>query len=336
MARDKVLLAHGAGGRASLELIKGLFLPAYGNPLLEVLDDGAVLSLDGVRLAFSTDSYVVSPPFFPGGDIGKLSVYGTVNDLAMMGARPLALSLAFILEEGFEMEALERVVRSVAEASERAKVQVVTGDTKVVEKGAGSGIFVTSSGIGLLWPGASPSGRNARPGDVVLLSGPIGDHEVAVLLARGEFSLEAPVLSDCAPLWELVQELFEAQVEVHAMRDPTRGGLATALWEIAQGSQIGVVVEEGKVPVRPEVKGICELLGYDPYYLASEGKFLAFVPERDAERALEVLRSHPLGREASIIGRATAENPGTVLLRTRVGGHRLLEPLTGRQFPRIC
>lgn len=336
MAKDKVLLAHGAGGRASFELIKRLFLSTYGNPVLEALEDAAVLFLDGMRLAFSTDSYVVSPPFFPGGDIGKLSVYGTVNDLAMMGARPFALSLAFILEEGFDMEALEKVVRSVAEAAERAKVNVVTGDTKVVEKGAGSGIFVTTSGIGLVRPGVSPSARNAKPGDAVLLSGPIGDHEVAVLLARGEFSLDAPVFSDCAPLWELVEGLFEIGVEVHAMRDPTRGGLATALWEIAQSSNIGVVVEEEKIPVRPEVKGICELLGYDPYYLASEGKFLAFVPERDAEKALEVLRSHPLGKEASIIGHTTAENPSTVLLRTRVGGHRVLEPLTGRQFPRIC
>lgn len=336
MSKGKVLLAHGAGGRASLELIKGLFLPAYGNPLLEVLDDAAVLSLDGMRLAFSTDSYVVSPPFFPGGDIGKLAVYGTVNDLAMMGARPLVLSLAFILEEGFDMEALERVVCSVAEASEKAKVKVVTGDTKVVEKGAGSGIFVTTSGIGLVRPGISPSGRNVKPGDTVLLSGPVGDHEVAVLLARGEFSLEAPILSDCAPLWELVEGLIETGVELHAMRDPTRGGLATALWEIAQGSNIGVIIEEEKVPLRPEVRGICELLGYDPYYLASEGKLLAFVPERDAERALEALRSHPLGKEAAIIGSTTYENPGTVLLKTRVGGHRVLEPLMGRQFPRIC
>jgi len=332
----KILLAHGAGGRASYELLKSLFLPLLGNEILNLLDDGALLSVDSCRIAFSTDSYVVNPPFFPGGDIGKLSICGTVNDLSVMGARPLAISAAFILEEGFPMEELERVVRSMAQVAEEIGVRVVTGDTKVVERGAAQGIFVTTSGIGLIPEGVLLSGSRVRPGDVVLLSGPIGDHEIAVLLARGEFSLQGELISDCAPLWDLVERILGVTRDVHAMRDPTRGGLATALWEIARSSGVGILLEEERIPIRPEVRNVCDLLGYDPYYLASEGRLLAFVPKEEAERVLEAMKGHPLGTEASIIGLVTSENPGKVLLQTRVGGHRLLEPLTGGQFPRIC
>lgn len=332
----KVLLAHGAGGRATHELIRDLFLPSFENEVLQALDDGALLGIDSLRICLTTDSYVVNPPFFPGGDIGKLAVCGTVNDLSVMGARPLALSAAFIIEEGFPMDALGRIVASMAQTAAEVGVKVVTGDTKVVERGAAQGIFINTSGIGLVREGVEVGGSMARPGDKVLVSGPLGDHEVAVLLARGEFSLESEVRSDCAPLWGLVERVLEASKEVHAMRDPTRGGLATTLWEIAQSSRVGIVLDEERIPIRPEVRGVCDLLGYDPYYLASEGRLVVLVAETDAEKVLEAMRAHPLGREAALIGWVTEENPGKVLLRTRVGGHRILEPLTGGQFPRIC
>lgn len=332
----KVLLAHGAGGRASYELIHGLFLPLFSNEVLQALDDGAVLEVDSLRICLTTDSYVVNPPFFPGGDIGKLAVCGTVNDLSVMGAKPLFLSAAFIIEEGFPMEALEKIVASMARTAAEAGVKIVTGDTKVVERGAAQGVFINTSGIGLVREGVEIGGQKARPGDRVLVSGPIGDHEVAVLLARGEFSLEAEVSSDCAPLWGLVERVLEASSKVHAMRDPTRGGLATALWEIAKGSGVGIVLEEELIPIRPEVRGICDLLGYDPYYLASEGRLVVLVAAEDAERVLEAMRTHPLGRGSALIGMVTEENPGRVLLKTKIGGHRLLEPLAGGQFPRIC
>jgi len=333
---DKVLLAHGAGGRMTHQLIRELFLPALGNEVLEALEDSAVLDLQGGRLAFTTDSYVVKPLFFPGGDIGRLALCGTVNDLAMMGARPLGISASFILEEGFPLEDLEKVLRSMEQAAEEAGVKVVSGDTKVVERGAAQGLYITTAGVGLVPEGIEIRGSGARPGDLVIVSGPLGDHEVAVLVARGDFSLEGEVRSDCAPLNGLVEAMVSASREIHALRDPTRGGLATTLWEIARASGVGVLLEEESIPIREEVRGVCDLLGYDPYYLASEGRLLAFVPEGEAEGVLKAMRDHPLGRGAMVVGRAVEEPPGKVLLRTKIGGHRVLEPLSGEQFPRIC
>ncbi len=329
-------MAHGSGGRATHQLLRELFLPALDNEVLRALDDSALLTPKGGRLAFTTDSYVVKPLFFPGGDIGRLALCGTVNDLAMMGARPVGLAASFILEEGFPLEDLERILASMARAAEEAGVKVVTGDTKVVERGAAQGLYITTSGVGVIPDGVDIRGSKARAGDVVLVSGPLGDHEIAVLVSRGDFSLEGEIRSDCAPLNGLVERMLEASKDIHVLRDPTRGGLATTLWEIARASGVGVVIDEEKIPLREEVKGVCELLGYDPYYLASEGRLLAFVPQGEAERVLEAMKSHPLGREAAIIGRAVESPQGRVLLRTKIGGHRLLEPLSGEQFPRIC
>ena len=332
----RILLAHGSGGRATHQLLRELFLPAFDNEVLRALDDSALLAPGGGRLAFTTDSYVVKPLFFPGGDIGRLALCGTVNDLAMMGARPVGLAASFILEEGFPLEDLERILASMARAAEEAGVKVVTGDTKVVERGAAQGLYITTSGVGVIPDGVDIRGSKAQAGDVVLVSGPLGDHEVAVLVSRGDFSLKGEIRSDCAPLNGLVERMLEASKDIHVLRDPTRGGLATTLWEIARASGVGVVIDEEKIPLREEVKGVCELLGYDPYYLASEGRLLAFVPQGEAERVLEAMKSHPLGREVAIIGRAVESPQGRVLLRTKIGGHRLLEPLTGEQFPRIC
>lgn len=329
----RITLAHGAGGLLTHRLLERLFLPAFDNEVLRALDDSALL--EG-RLALTTDAYVVRPLFFPGGDIGRLAVCGTVNDLAMVGARPLGLAMAFIVEEGFPLEELERLLSSMQGAAGEAGVKVVAGDTKVVEHGAAQGLYVVSAGLGVVPPGVEVRASGARPGDALIVSGPLGDHEVAVLLARGEFALQGEVRSDCAPLNGLVEAMLRACPQLHCLRDPTRGGLATALWEIARASGVGLEVEEERVPVRREVRGVCELLGFDPLYLASEGRLLALCPPEAAGDLLAAMRSHPLGREAALIGRATAEHPGRVLLRTRVGGTRLLEPLSGGQFPRIC
>ncbi len=333
---DKVLLAHGAGGGASYDLIRKFFLTFFSNKVLQALDDAAVLSLDGSRLAFTIDAYVVYPLFFPGGNIGKLALCGTVNDLSVMGAKPLGIAVAYILEEGFPMEDLERITSSLSEMAKEVGVWVVTGDTKVVPKGTSHGLFLITSGIGLIEEGVFLSGSRAKPRDVVIVSGPIGDHEAAVILARGEFAIEGDLKSDCAPLWDLVRSILKVTKNVHVMRDPTRGGLATSLWEIAQSSKVGIVIEEESIPVRREVLALCELLGFDPYYLASEGRLIVIAPEEEAERILSAMREHPLGREGKIIGNVVEENPGRVLLKTKIGGHRLLEPLMGSQFPRIC
>jgi len=301
------------------------------------MDDSAVFAGDKAgRLAFTTDSYVVKPLFFPGGDIGRLAVCGTVNDLAMAGAKPLYLSAAFIIEEGFPEETLERILKSMREAAGEARVKIVAGDTKVVEKGAAEGLFITTAGVGMVPEGVEIRSRNAQPGDNIILNGPIGDHEIAVLIARGEFSLKGEVKSDCAPLNGLVELMLETAPEIHSLRDPTRGGMATVLWEIAGASGVGVVVREDIIPVKAEVRGVCELLGFDPYYLANEGKLIAVCPEAVADKLVSRMRSHPLGKDSVIIGRVTQENPGRVLLQTRIGGHRILEPLSGEQFPRIC
>jgi len=332
-----VLLAHGGGGRLTQMLIERMFLPAFRNPALKTLHDGAVLEVEGVRLAFTTDSFVVSPLFFPGGDIGELAVNGTVNDLAMCGARPLYLSLGLILEEGFPMEDLWRVVRSIQKAAQEAGVEVATGDTKVVDRGKGDGVFINTTGLGLIPPGIHISPQRARPGDVVLINGAIGVHGIAILSVREGLEFETTLESDTAPLNGLVEVLFEAVgPDVHVLRDPTRGGVASALNEIATSAGVGILLEEARIPIWDEVRGACEILGLDPLYVANEGKCLAIVTPEAAEAALEAMRSHPLGREAAIVGRVVKEYPGTVILRSRVGGKRVVDMLSGEQLPRIC
>lgn len=336
MPDDKILLAHGSGGKLSHDLIKQIFLPHLRNPLLEPLDDSAKIPDPHGAIAFTTDSYVVNPIFFPGGDIGKLAVCGTVNDLSMVGAVPSHLSLSIILEEGFPIEQLKQIVSSIHETAEQAKVNIVTGDTKVVEHGAADQLFINTAGIGWMRPGISLSSSNARPGDIILLSGYIGDHELAVLSQREGFRFGGELQSDCAPLNDLVGKMLDACPSVRCMRDPTRGGLATTLNEIAWTSDVGMVIEEGKVPLRESVKGISELLGLDPLYLANEGKLIAICPPDEAERLLDVMKGHPLGKDAEFVGRVTEENRRRVTLHTLIGGNRILDMLTGGQYPRIC
>jgi hydrogenase expression/formation protein HypE len=332
----EIILGHGSGGILTGQLIERLFLPAFSNPILERLDDQAVLEVDASRLAFTTDSYVVTPIFFPGGDIGSLAIHGTINDLAMCGARPLYLSAGFILEEGLPIEELRRVVLSMREAALSAGVSVVTGDTKVVGKGSGDKVFINTSGIGIVPPGVTISAERARPGDAVLLSGTVGDHGMAIMSTRQALGLEGTILSDSAPLHGLVERMLAACPDIHAMRDPTRGGVAATWQEIASRAGIGIEVDEESVPVREEVRGACELLGFDPLHVANEGKLVAFVPEAHAEAVLAAMRSHPLGTGAVRVGSATAEHPGLVVVRTAIGGTRVLERPYGELLPRIC
>lgn len=331
-----IVLGHGSGGRMTSELLQQVFLPALGNPYLDVLNDQAVLDVQGVRLAFTTDAFVVSPLFFPGGDIGRLAVNGTINDLAMCGAMPLGLSGAFILEEGFPLSDLRRLVDSMAAACGEAGVSLVTGDTKVVEKGKGDGVFLTTSGIGVLCHNLTLSADQVRPGDAIVLSGPIGDHGIAVLSAREGLEFETTLVSDTAPLHTLVQTMLAASREIRCLRDPTRGGLATSLNEIATTARVGMLIDEGQIPMRQEVRGACEMLGLDPLYVACEGRLVAFVGERDAESVLTTMRRHPLGRDAALLGRVLAEHPGTVVMRTTLGSTRVVRTLSGAQLPRIC
>ena len=332
-----VLLAHGGGGSLTQRLIESVFLAELRNPALEVLHDGARLDLAGARLAFSTDSFVVKPIFFPGGDIGSLAVHGTVNDLAMCGARPVALSSAFLLEEGFPIDDLRRVVRSMASAASAAGVAVVTGDTKVVDRGKGDGIFVNTAGIGLVGEGIDLLPRRAAPGDVVLLSGAIAEHGIAIMSVREGLEFETTLTSDSAPLWGAVARLLDAcGADAHVLRDPTRGGVASALNEIASSARVGVRIDERAIPVREEVRGACEILGLDPLYVANEGKCLAIVAPAAADRALDALRADPLGREAAIIGEVVPDHPGRVHLRSLSGGTRIVDMLSGEQLPRIC
>jgi hydrogenase expression/formation protein HypE len=334
--RDEIVtLAHGAGGKASRALVEGLFLPELGNPLLDALGDAAVLELGGARLAFTTDSFVVKPLFFPGGDIGELAVNGTVNDLAVSGAMPRFLSAGFVIEEGFPVEDLRRIVASMARAAQAASVVIAAGDTKVVERGNADGLYVTTAGIGIL-PGAAELGpERVRPGDRVLVSGTLGDHGMAVLIARGDLDLEVDLESDTAPVHELAAALLELG-GVRWMRDPTRGGLATALNELAEQSGLAIALDEASVPLRPEVVGACEILGIDPLYVANEGKLAAVVAPDRADQALAVLRLHPLGAEAAIVGEVRAEPAGMVLLDTAFGGSRIVDMLVGDPLPRIC
>jgi hydrogenase expression/formation protein HypE len=336
---DRVLLAHGSGGLLTAQLVEELLLPAFRNPALERLDDQAVLALPaepGARLAFTTDSYVVTPLFFPGGDIGELAVNGTINDLAVGGARPLALSLAFILEEGLPLDELRRVVGSVRAAAARAGVPVVTGDTKVVGRGSGDKVFINTSGIGVVPAGVDLSSRRVRPGDVVLLSGTVGDHGATILAQREGLTLDGALASDTAPLHELCAALLRACPDAHAMRDPTRGGLGAVLVEIASRGKLGVEIEETSVPVREAVRGACELYGLDPLLLANEGKLVAFVPAARAGAALAALRAHPLGRDAVQIGHVTGDGSGLVYLRTPLGSRRILDLPYAEPLPRIC
>jgi len=333
--RKTIVLGHGSGGKLSAQLIRQMFLPAFDNPLLNRLDDQAVLAVGGARIAFTTDSYVVTPLFFPGGDIGKLAVHGTINDLAMSGAQPLALSAAFILEEGFEMEELRRVVDSMAEAARAAGVPIATGDTKVVPRGAADRMFITTSGVGLVPPGVNISAANARPGDQILLSGSIADHGMAVMSKRENMEFEGALESDTAALHRLVADMIAAG-EIHALRDPTRGGLGATLVEIASTAGIGVEAESAAIPVHEPVRAACEILGFDPLFVANEGKLVAFVAPESAARVLAAMRANPLGREAALIGRAIEGRPGMVLLKTEIGGSRVLDLPFGEQLPRIC
>ncbi len=332
-----VVMAHGGGGRLSQMLIEKMFVPAFANPALQSLGDGAVLEANGARLAFSTDSYVISPAFFPGGNIGSLAVHGTINDLAMCGATPLALSAGMILEEGFPMGDLWQVVQAMQAAAQAVGVSIVTGDTKVVDRGKGDGVYINTAGVGLIPAGVQVSPQNARPGDVVLINGAIAVHGIAIMSVREGLEFETTLESDSAPLAELTARVLDAGGEaVHALRDPTRGGLASALNEIAVQSRVGIRLQERDIPIWDEVRGACEILGFDPLYVANEGKMLAIVAREQAEAVLAALRAHPLGAEAAIIGEVTDEHAGKVFLRSRVGGLRVVDMLSGEQLPRIC
>jgi hydrogenase expression/formation protein HypE len=333
---ERITLSHGSGGKATHTLIEAVFLDAFRNPLLEPLEDAATFTVDGGRMALTTDSYVVSPIFFPGGNIGDLAVNGTVNDLAVSGARPLYLTAGFILEEGFPVADLLRIVESMRDAATAAGVSIVTGDTKVVQRGKADGCYINTAGVGVIeYPGRLGV-ATVRPGDVVLVSGPIGDHGITVMLARGELDIEADLESDTAPVHELVATLLAATPGVRAMRDATRGGVATILNEVAQAADVAVVVDEDAVPVGKEVRGASELLGIDPLYVACEGRIVAIVDGAEAATALAAMRGHPLGASAAIIGRVKADPPGLVLLNTVFGGTRICDLLVGDPLPRIC
>ena len=335
-AGETVLLGYGSGGRLTSELIRDLFLPAFNSSALARLDDQAVVSVNGCRLAFTTDSFVVKPLFFPGGDIGSLAVHGTVNDLAMGGATPLFLSAAFIIEEGFSMEELRRVVASFGDAARTASIEVVTGDTKVVERGSGDGLFINTSGIGLVPPGLALSANQARPGDRVLLSGPVGEHGMAIMAQREGLEFETTIRSDSAALHGLVGEMLKVTGKIRCMRDPTRGGLASALNEIAGQSQVEIELEESAIPIGEQVRGACEILGLDPLYVANEGKLIAIVAPEAEQAVLQAMRAHALGREAQAIGTVRRAHPGLVTMRTVLGTTRVVDMLAGDQLPRIC
>jgi len=333
---ERITLSHGSGGKATQTLIEAIFLDAFRNPLLEPLDDAATFTVDGARLALTTDSYVVSPLFFPGGNIGDLAVNGTVNDLAVSGARPLYLTAGFILEEGFPVADLSRIVDSMRAAADAAGVVIATGDTKVVQRGKADGCYINTAGVGVRQDSRDLGMNTVRPGDAVLVSGPIGEHGVTVMLARGELDIEADLVSDTAPVHGLVADLLAATPGVRAMRDATRGGVATILNEVARAADVAVVVDEAAVPVGTEVRGASELLGIDPLYVACEGRIVAIVDGAEADAALAVMRAHPLGREAAIIGRVRPDPPGLVLLNTVFGGTRICDLLVGDPLPRIC
>jgi len=331
-----IILAHGGGGKLTQDLIKYLFFPKFKNEFLEPLNDSAILNLKDLKIAFTTDGYVVNPFFFPGGDIGKLSIFGTVNDLAVSGAKPLYISASFIIEEGFKMEDLEKIVNSMKEAAKEAGVQLVTGDTKVVEKGKGDGIFISTSGIGVLLIEPPPSPKEIKPKDCIILNGDVGRHGMAVLSKGEGFSIEGNILSDCADLSKIILKLIEEKVDLHCMRDLTRGGIATCLIELAKSSHLNFLIEEKKIPVKEEVLGFCEILGFDPLYVANEGKFVCFVPEKDCKKAIDVMKNFDEGKEAVCIGYVEEKNDGNVILQPYKGARRILSLLSGEQLPRIC
>jgi hydrogenase expression/formation protein HypE len=333
---NKVLLAHGGGGNLSHQLIQKMFISQFSNSFLNEEHDGAVIPVKEGRIAFSTDSYVVHPVFFPGGNIGELAINGTVNDLSMCGAKPLFISVGFIIEEGLPMEELWQIVLSMRHAAEDAGVQIVTGDTKVVDKGKGDKIFINTSGIGFINPGVDISPKNCSVGDVIILNGRIADHGIAIMSAREGLSFETQIKSDTAPLNSLVEVMLNASRNIHVLRDPTRGGLASALNEIAMTSKQSLIIDEKSIPISEEVKGACEILGLDPLYIANEGKLIAFVPEADSAKVLNAMRSHPLGKDSVIIGKVVTGNSGSVVMKTSIGSTRIVDMLSGEQLPRIC
>ena len=332
----EVVLAHGSGGKLSQRLLQSVVLPRFQNELLAPLHDGAIFDLDGSRIAFSTDSYVVSPIFFPGGDIGKLAVHGTVNDLAMCGARPQYLSVAFIVEEGLPMADFRRIIQSMQAAATEAGVLLVTGDTKVVDRGKADKLFINTAGVGLVRAGVNIQPSRAQPGDKIIVNGPIAVHGIAIMSVREGLEFETKIASDTAPLNGLVESILDAYEDIHVLRDPTRGGITSALSEIAQAAKVGMLLDEARIPISEEVKGACEILGLDPLYVANEGKLLTILPAAKADRVLAAMRAHPLGQAAAIIGEVTANHAGYVLMKTRVGGTRVVDMLSGEQLPRIC
>ncbi len=332
---EKILLAHGSGGKLSHELIEKYFLPYFKNPFLELLNDQAVFDVHS-RVAFTTDSYVIDPVFFPGGNIGDLAINGTVNDLSMAGAKPLYLSAGFILEEGFPLEELEKILLAMKNAATSANVMVVTGDTKVVNKGKADKIFINTSGIGIIEKPVNISANNLKIRDKIIVSGPIGEHGIAVMAKREGLEFEKEIRSDTAPLNSLVADMLSASQDIHALRDPTRGGLATILKEFAISSNVGIVIYEDKIPIKDEVSGACEILGLDPLFVANEGRLIAAVPPESSEIVLKAMRKNKYGRDAEIIGEVVAEHKGAVILKTRIGGKRMIDMLMGEQLPRIC
>lgn len=333
---EKVLLSHGSGGKPSADLFKQVFLSQFNNPYLAKAHDGAIFGIDGSRFAFSTDGYVVNPPFFPGGNIGDLAVNGTVNDIAMCGARPLFLSAGFILEEGFDMDELRTIVHSMQVAAEKAGVQLVTGDTKVVERGSADGIFINTTGIGVIDGDVEISPENASDGDAVIINGQIADHGIAVLSKREGLEFESDILTDSVSLNHLVQGILAAVPEVHVLRDPTRGGIGATLNEIAEAANLGISLDEEQIPIDDQVKAVSDMMGIDPLYIANEGKVMVFAPSASADQVVAEMKRHPEGKDAAIIGNVTGDHPGRVVLNTRIGTRRLIDMPTGDQLPRIC
>lgn len=334
---DKILLAHGSGGTISHNLISRIIRPVFSNEYLDKLHDSAVIEINNQRIAFTTDSYVVKPLFFPGGNIGKLAVYGTVNDLVCAGAKPLFISVSFIIEEGLPVDDFKRIVSSMSSAAEQSGVKIVTGDTKVVEKGKGDLIFINTSGIGIVRDNVDISPGNVRPGDDIILSGSIAEHGIAIMAARESLEFETSIQSDAAPLNGFMEEILNATKNIHMMRDPTRGGISSALNEIALSSNTEIMIEESKIQINEEVKGACELLGFDPLYVANEGKLLVFLPPSETDKVLGVMKNHPLGKNAGVIGRVTdSVNPGSVIMKTSIGTFRIVDMIAGDQLPRIC
>ena len=334
--REQIVMGHGSGGKMSADLITRTFSQAFDNPILRTGDDGAIINLPSGRMAISTDSHVVMPLFFPGGDIGHLSVCGTVNDVSMMGAEPLYLSVGFILEEGLSFEILDRVVASMKKAADEAGVQIICGDTKVVQHGKADGLYINTTGFGIIKEGVNIGGRLAKPGDKVILSGPIGDHGIAVLAARGELGFETDIKSDSAPLNILVSEMLKVSSNIHVLRDPTRGGVATTLNEIAQQSNVCIVINESDIPIRPAVASVCEMLGFDPLYIANEGKLIAIVSDDDVMKVLSAMKKTRYGEESVIIGEVQSSPMNRVLMKTAIGSTRIIDVLMGEMLPRIC